>query len=397
MIVFSKLLGNKGTVYDAVRAQKKKANEVDDDVIRFSSDLKPVVMWNITRACNLACKHCYLDAKNPHPDELTKKQGFRLIDDLSDLKIPMLIITGGEPLASNNFFDYINYTNQKNLRTAISSNGTLITPEAAQRMKENEVRYVGVSVDGGIPETHNEFRGTKGSFEKTIEGIKNARDAGLRTGIRITLNKYNWDEVPKLLDYALELGVPRFCVYHLVPTGRGEGIMDWDISLSQRKKVLDFLFEKALELQDKEIEIVTTDSPMDGVYILEKMKENGFSKERIEKTKKLLELSGGCSIGRKVANIDHLGNVNPCHFAPQKTVGNIKNRRFPEIWNKEPTDLLCDLRKKEEELTGKCGECKYKNLCGGCRQKAWFKNGSFYSEDPHCLYDPYEEKLKDIN
>ncbi len=210
----------------------------------------------------------------------------------------------------------------------------------------------------------------------------------------MTLNKKNWKDVPDLLDLALRENIPRFCIYHLVPTGRGENIMDMDITLKQRKKVLDFLFDKAIELRDKEIEILTTDSPMDGVYILERMKEEGFSEERIKKSKKLLELSGGCSIGKKVANIDYLGNVNPCHFAPQKTVGNVRERNFSEIWNEGPSELLCELREKEDKLKGKCGDCEYKNLCGGCRQKAWFETNSFFSEDPQCLYDPKKEELR---
>ncbi len=133
MIVFSKLLGDKGTVYDALRAQKKRSQDTDDDLIRFSSDIKPVVMWNITRNCNLACKHCYLDAREPHPKELTKEEGFELIRDLADLNIPMLILTGGEPLASDDFFDYANYAKENGLRTVISTNGTLITSKKAKK------------------------------------------------------------------------------------------------------------------------------------------------------------------------------------------------------------------------------------------------------------------------
>ncbi|PTD93464.1 radical SAM/SPASM domain-containing protein [archaeon SCG-AAA382B04] len=394
MIIFSKLLGDKATVYDALRAQKRKSKNADDDLIRFSSDIKPVVMWNITRNCNLACEHCYLDAREPHPDELTKEEGFDFIDDLAELGAPMVILTGGEPLASDNFFDYANYAKEKGLRAVVSTNGTMITPEAAEKMKEADMRYVGVSLDAGTPEKHDEFRGIEGSFEKAVQGIRNARDAGLRTGVRLTLNKMNWDEVPDLMDLALEENIPRFCIYHLVPTGRGEDIMDMDITLEQRKKVLDYLFDKTLELRDQDIEILTTDSPMDGVYILERMKEEGFSEERIEKSRKLLELSGGCSIGKKVANVDYLGNVNPCHFAPQKKVGNIREKKFSEIWNENPNELLCELRSKEEKLMGKCGQCEYKDLCGGCRQKAWFDSGSFLSEDPQCLYDPEKEELK---
>lgn len=394
MIVFSKLLGDKATVYDALRTKKRKSKEPDNDLIRFSSNIKPVVMWNITRKCNLSCKHCYLDARTSHPNELDKEEGFELIDDLAQLGVPILILTGGEPLASDNFFDYANYAKDKGLKTVVSTNGTMITSEVAEKLKNAGVEYVGVSMDGGEPETHDKFRGIEGSFQDALNGIRNARDAGLRTGVRLTLNKLNWNEVPDLMNLALKEDIPRFCIYHLVPTGRGEEIMDMDISLKKRKKVLDYLFDKTIELRDKDIEILTTDSPMDGVYLLERMKKEGFEEERIQKSKRLLELSGGCSMGKKVANIDHLGNVNPCHFAPQKKLGNIRENKFSEIWNENPNELLCELRNKEEKLTGKCGKCEYKKLCGGCREKAWFETGNFFSEDPKCLYDPIEGKIR---
>ncbi|OUJ19454.1 Radical SAM superfamily enzyme [Methanonatronarchaeum thermophilum] len=394
MIVFSKLLSDNGTVYEAMRARYKRSKDIEDSLIRFSTDLRPVVMWNITRECNLDCKHCYLDAKEPHPNELTLKEGKQLIDELAEMEIPMLIFTGGEPLASDKFFDYANYAKQKGVRTVISTNGTLITEKKAQKLKEAGIRYAGVSLDGAKPKTHDNFRGIEGSFQKALNGIKNAKKTGIRTGIRLTLNQKNWNEVPELLDLALKHNVDRFCIYHLVPTGRGQKITNMDITLEQRKQVLDYLYEKAIELRNKEIEILTTDSPMDGVYILERMKQEGIDKERINEIKELLELSGGCSIGAKVANIDHLGNINPCHFAPHKKIGNIRNKKFSQIWNENPNKTLCNLRQKENKLQGKCGECDYKTLCGGCRQKAWHQKGNFYAEDPECLYNPETGELK---
>lgn len=394
MIVFSKLLSDNGTVYEAMRARYRRSKDVEDSLIRFSSDLRPVVMWNLTRQCNLDCRHCYLDAKDPHPDELTLKEGKELIDDLSKMEVPMLIFTGGEPLASDKFFDYAYYAQQKGVRTVISTNGTLITSETASKLKDAGIRYAGVSLDGAKPETHDNFRGIEGSFKQAIDGIKNANKEGIKTGVRLTLHQENWREVPDLLQLALDLDIDRFCIYHLVPTGRGQEIIDMDINLEQRKQVLDYLYNKAIELRDRDIEILTTDSPMDGVYILERMKQQGADPERIQEIEELLELSGGCSIGSKVANIDHLGNINPCHFAPHKKIGNIKEKKLSEIWNEQPTQLLCSLRQKQDKLQGKCGECKYKNLCGGCRQKAWHKNNSFFAEDPECLYDPEKEQLK---
>lgn len=393
MIIFSKILADKATVWAALRAKEMAAAEAPDDLIRFSSERKPVVMWNITRACNLRCEHCYARAvSGPHPDELTLEEGTRFIDELAELTIPMLILTGGEPLMSKNFFPFAEHAKDVGLRTVISTNGTLITPEVAQKLKDVDIRYVGVSIDAAVPEIHDRFRGVKGAWKMAMDGIKNSMDAGLRTGLRVTITKDNWNQVPALLDLAVEMGVPRFCLYHLVPTGRGENIAAHDVTKAQRVEVLKYLYDKAVELRDKDIEILTTDSPMDGVYILERLKKE--DPERAGVVRELLKISGGCSIGNKVANVDYLGNVNPCHFAPHKTVGNLRKQTFNEIWNENPCNLLCELRRKEELLKGKCGICDYKDVCGGCRQKAWFFKGNFFEEDPTCIYNPVTKRIE---
>jgi radical SAM protein with 4Fe4S-binding SPASM domain len=394
MIVFSKILADKGTVWDAIRAREFAACEVTDDLIRFSSEEKPVVMWNITRACNLKCKHCYLDAQlGPHPDELTLEEGKELIDELAEMNVPVIIMTGGEPLMSKNFIPLSLYAREKGIRVVVSTNGTVITPDLARKMKEADILYVGVSIDSAKPEIHDSFRGVEGAWKRSIEGVKNAMDAGLKTGFRITISKGNWKDVPALLDLALELNVPRFCLYHLVPTGRGTEIADWDITPQERIKVLQYLYEKAIELQNEEIEILTTDSPMDGVYILERLKNE--DPERFDLARKLMAISGGCSIGRKVVNIDYLGNVSPCHFTPHQYLGNIREKSFKEIWTDKPCEALIQLRGMKELLKSGCGICEYKDVCGGCRQKAYFYKGDLFEEDPTCIFDPHAGKLKE--
>ena len=393
MIIFSKVLADKGTVWDALRAKEMAASKAPDDLIRFSSETKPVVMWNITRECNLRCDHCYASAApGPHPNELTLVEGVRLIDELAELDIPMLIFTGGEPLASKNFFPWIHHAKDVGLRTVISTNGTLITPEIAQKLRDADIRYVGISIDAATPEIHDRFRGIQGAWKMAMDGLKNAMGVGLRTGFRITITRDNWNQVPALLNLAVQMNVPRFCLYHLAPTGRGENIAVRDITKAQRVEVLRHLYDKAIELRDKEIEILTTDSPIDGVYILERLKKE--DPERVDVVRKLLKISGGCSMGNKVANVDYLGNVNPCHFAPHKTVGNLRKQTFNEIWNENPCELLCKLRRKEELLKGKCGVCDYKDICGGCRQKAWFFKDDFLEEDPTCIYNPMTKRIE---
>lgn len=382
MIIFSKALADQGTVWEALRASETCQN-LPPDLIRFSAQSKPVVMWNLTRRCNLACQHCYMDAEKEASEELSLEEGIHLVDDLAALKIPILIFTGGEPLLSRNFFAYAFHAREIGLRTVISTNGTLITPEVARLMAEAQIRYVGVSMDSITPQRHDSFRGVAGAWDRALQGMRNARDAGLKTGLRITLTRDNWQDVPALLNLALEEGIPRFCLYHLVPTGRGAGIAQRDVTPDQRRSVIRLLAEAAVELKDRNIEILTTDSPMDGAYLLELLKGD----PRQEQVRKLLTNAGGCSTGVKVANINHKGDVHPCHFMPHVVVGNVRERSFRDIWIDNPSAELSALREIKSNLKGACGKCDYLDLCGGCRQKAFYYHGDLLAEDPTCILE----------
>ncbi|NYT01185.1 MAG: radical SAM protein [Methanosarcinales archaeon] len=386
MIIFSKALADRATVWEALRAEREACEALPADLVRFSAEKRPVVMWNLTRHCNLACDHCYIDAQEQasRPGELTLEEGVGLIDDLAEMKVPVLIFTGGEPLMSRNFYAYAFHAREAGLRTVISTNGTLITPQVAGLLREAGIKYVGVSIDSARPEVHDRFRGVSGAFARAMEGLKNARDAGLRTGLRITLTADNWHEVPALLDLALEEGIPRFCLYHLVPTGRGANMAGKDVTPEQRRSVIRFLAEAAQELRDRNIEILTTDSPMDGAYLLELLKEEP---ERREYVHRLLSNAGGCSAGAKVANVSPTGDVHPCHFMPQVVVGNVRQRSFSDIWIDNPAPELLAMRGMREHLKGACGSCEYLELCGGCRQKAFHYRGDLLEEDPTCLLE----------
>jgi Fe-coproporphyrin III synthase len=380
MIIFSKALADRATVWKDLRASEGCA-KLPSDLLRFSGKSRPVIMWNLTRQCNLACQHCYMDAKSSPKDELSLEEGIRLIDDLAELKTPVLIFTGGEPLMSRNFYAYALHATKMGIRTVISTNGTLITPEVARLLSDAGIRYVGISLDSARPESHDKFRGVTGAHALALQGLKNAKEAGLRTGLRVTLTRDNWQEIPALLDLALSQGVPRFCLYHLVPTGRGADIAGKDVTPEERRSVIKFLAEAAVELKGEEIEILTTDSPMDGAYLLELLKGD----PRRDAVMKLLLNTGGCSAGIKVANINHRGDVHPCHFMPSVIVGNVRDRSFRDIWLDNPSDELRDLREVKSRLKGACGECEYLELCGGCRQKALHYQGDLLGDDPTCI------------
>ncbi len=382
MIIFSKALADQATVWNALRASETCEN-LPPDLVRFSGLARPVVMWNLTRQCNLSCDHCYLDARGEAPDELSLEEGIQLMDDLAELKVPVLILTGGEPLLSKNFYAYAFHAHEVGLPTALSTNGTLITAQVAKLLGEAKIRYVGVSLDSARPEAHDRFRGVAGAHRRALQGLKNARDAGLKTGLRVTLTRDNWSEIPALLNLALDENIPRFCMYHLVPTGRGAGIADRDVTPEQRRSVIKLLAKAAVELKDREIEILTTDSPMDGAYLLERLKDD----PRQETVRRLLINAGGCSTGSKVANVNHRGDVHPCHFMPQVVVGNVRDRSFRDIWIDNPTSDLKALREIRSNLKGACGSCDYLDLCGGCRQKAFYYLGDMMGEDPTCILE----------
>jgi len=382
MIIFSKALADQATVWEALRASESCQN-LPPDLLRFSAQSKPVVMWNLTGHCNLACQHCYMDASREAREEMSLEEGIHLVDELADMKVPILIFTGGEPLLSRNFYALAFHAREVGLRTVISTNGTLITQEVARLLTEAKIRYVGVSLDAAKPEQHDAFRGVAGAHARALQGIKNARDAGLKTGLRITLTRDNWQDVPALLNLALQESIPRFCLYHLVPTGRGAGIAERDVTPEQRRSVIRLLAEAAEELKGENIEILTTDSPMDGAYLLELLKDD----TRRENVRKLLTNAGGCSTGVKVANINQRGDVHPCHFMPQVVVGNVRERTFRDIWIDHPTPELQALRDIKSKLKGACGSCEYLDLCGGCRQKAYYYHADILAEDPTCILE----------
>lgn len=382
MIIFSKALADQATVWEALRASDNCQN-LPADLLRFSAQTRPVVMWNLTKACNLSCQHCYMDASEKAREEMTLEESISLVDELADLKIPILIFTGGEPLLSRNFYALAFHAREVGLRTVISTNGTLITTQVARLLAEAGIRYVGVSLDSADPKKHDAFRGAAGAHARALQGLKNARDAGLKTGLRITLTRDNWQDVPALLSLALQENIPRFCLYHLVPTGRGAEMAERDVTPEQRRSVIRLLVEAAEELKGEDIEILTTDSPMDGAFLMEILKDD----PRREDVRKLLTNAGGCSTGVKVANINHKGDVHPCHFMPQVVVGNVRERSFRDIWIDNPSPELLALRDVKSHLKGACGKCDYLELCGGCRQKAYYYNGDLLAEDPTCILE----------
>jgi len=384
MIGCTKLLCGTATVSDAVKYRGMPSSEIPATMLQFSTESKPLVVWNMSRRCNLRCMHCYIQSEDKdYSGELTTEEAKVFIDDLAEHDIPVLLFSGGEPLLRKDFFELARYATDSGIRAVVSTNGTLITKEAAKKMKEAGIEYVGISLDGG-PETHNKFRGSPNAFEKSIEGIKNAMDEGLRAGVRFTLNQMNFNDLDEVIDIVVKEGIPRFCMYHLVYAGRGKDIEKLDVTKEQSREVIEKLMKKSIELHDAgvDVEILTTDNHADGAYIYNYVLEN--EPERADEVMELLKMHGGCSAGHKFANVDNLGNVHACQFWGHKTLGNVREKPFSQIWNDKDNEFLTKMREKSKHLKGKCGRCKHNTICGGCRIRAETVHGDIWEEDPQC-------------
>lgn len=391
MIGCTKLLCGTATVSDAIK-YNQAAGSVPPEFLQFSDQNRPLVVWNMTNRCNLKCKHCYIDAEDRnYEDELSTEEAKALIKDLVEMKAPVLLFSGGEPLIRKDIFELGKLAFDQGLRPVISSNGTLIDDEVAKKIKEAGFQYVGISIDGAEA-THDEFRNKEGAFKQAIKGVQACLRNGVKTGLRFTINKHNQDDLPKIFDILEEERIPRFCMYHLVYAGRGAEMIDMDTSKEEKRANMDYIMKKTLELHDKgiEIEILTTDNHADGIYLYNNMQKQEH--ERAGEVVQLLEMHGGCSAGTKFANIDPRGNVHPCQFWQDYTVGNVRDKPFSEIWNSDD-ELMIKLREKEKHVTGKCGECDYKILCAGCRIRAHAYHGDIWAEDPAC-YLELEERSK---
>lgn len=348
-----------------------------------------IVFWNLTRVCNLACDHCYISA---HPgagrqEELDTTAALAVIDDLARAGVPLILLSGGEPLLRPDILAIAARARDRRVATVLSTNGTLIDAAVARQLIEAGVAYAGVSLDGATASTHDRIRGVAGAFDRAIAGIRASTGAGLRCGIRVTLTRTNADELEPLLDLAVELGVDRFCLYWLVPTGRGATHhADRQLDPAAVDAVLDRLYARADAIGAGRMEVLTVDAPSDAVALLDRMAAGAAPS--LDAARHLLALQGGsCSAGRRVANIDPASTVYPCQFAQAEEfrLGSVPATPFEELWRDPENAVLAAFRKKEERIGGACGACPDRAVCGGgCRVRAYRATGDLYGPDPFC-------------
>ncbi len=350
----------------------------------------PVVAWNMTRTCNLKCIHCYSNSENKkYEGELSHEEALKFIDDLAAFKVPVLLFSGGEPLIREDIFSLAERAAQHGIRPTISTNGTLITREVAQRLKNIGVGYVGISLDG-LEEVNDRFRGKEGAFKAALQGIENCVAVGQRVGLRFTINRHNFNDLNNIFDLIEENNINRVCFYHLVYSGRGSEMIKEDITHEQTRQSMDIIIERTLDFHRRglEKEILTVDNHADGIYTYLKMLE--FNPERADEVLKLMKINGGNRSGIAFANVDSLGNVHPDQFNQHHTFGNVRERSFGDIWTDVSHPILAGLKNRKPLLKGRCSTCKWLDVCNGnFRARAEAVTGDFWESDPACyLTDP---------
>ncbi|MFA5538518.1 MAG: heme d1 biosynthesis radical SAM protein NirJ [Gemmobacter sp.] len=358
----------------------------------------PVVIWNLIRRCNLTCKHCYsISGDFETPGELSTAEVFDVMDDLRGFRVPVLILSGGEPLMRPDIFEISERAKGKGFYVGLSTNGTLIDAGMAARIDDIGYDYVGISLDG-IGETHDRFRRKTGAYEEALGAARLLRDRGVKVGIRFTMTDDNAAQLPLLLDLVEAEGFPKFYLSHLVYAGRGNTNRGDDATWAATRAAMDMVIARAWDWVRKGagIEIVTGNNDADAVYLL-----HWAGRERPESVAHLTELLrrwGGNSSGVNIANIDNLGNVHPDTMWWHHTIGNVRDRPFSDIWSDLSDPIMAGLKASPRVIGGRCGECAYFDICGGnTRVRALRITGDPWAEDPGCYLSNAEIGLADAD
>lgn len=384
MLGVTKLLCGTASISNLLEKGRETA-KLPAKLLQFSSDKRPVIVWNVTNRCNLHCLHCYSSSSDSiPPDELSTEEGLRLIDDLADYKVPVIIFSGGDPLMRGDLFELAGHAFKKGIRCALSTNGLFIDKDTAKKIKDTGFSYVGVSLDG-VGELNDRFRGMKGAFEKGFSGLKNCQAEGITVGLRFNINKKTVHQLGSIFDLIEKEGIDRGYISHLVYSGRGSRLRNEDLSHEETRDAVDYIFKRVKDfcIKGYKKEILIGNNDADGVYLYLKVKEE--DPFQAEKVCELLTMRGGNSSGVALGNIDSRGNVHADQFWQHYSFGNIKDRSFGEIWEDRSDPVMAGLKDKRSMVKGRCGACKFLGICGGnYRVRAEAVYGDIWAPDPAC-------------
>jgi radical SAM protein with 4Fe4S-binding SPASM domain len=386
MIGVSKLYCGTVEPSDVLRYRGREARTLPSHLLQFSADKKPVVVWNMTRACNLACVHCYASATpGPAPDELTPDEGRALVESLAGFGVPVILFSGGEPLAHPRLFELVGLAVGLGARAVLSTNGLLLGRREALRLKELGLSYVGISLDG-LEGPHDRMRGRLGAFRGALAAIRTARAAGLKVGLRLTLTRSNAGDLGRIFDLMADEDIPRVCFYHLVDLGSNPALSAEGLGHARTRAAIDLIAERTRLLHEagRPTEVLTVDNQADGPYLYLKLLAEGRP-ERAESLMALLRLNGGASSGHGIGAVSWNGDVHPDQFWRSVVLGSVRERGFPEIWHDRSNGLLMALKDKTRHLTGRCAACRFVSVCGGgLRARAHHATGDPWAPDPAC-------------
>jgi heme d1 biosynthesis radical SAM protein NirJ len=351
----------------------------------------PVVIWNLIRRCNLTCKHCYsISADKDFPGELSTEEVFTVMDDLKAFKVPVLILSGGEPLLRADIFEISRRAKAMGFYVGLSTNGTLIDESNIGAIADIGYDYVGISIDG-LRETHDMFRRKQGAFDQSMRGIRLCREAGIKVGMRFTITMDNANELPDLLNIMEQEAVDKFYLSHLNYAGRGNKNRKDDVVHQMTRSAMDLLFETCWQdvQAGREREFVSGNNDADGVYLLQWIARH--FPDKLEHMQQRLQQWGGNASGVNISNIDNLGNVHPDTFWWDYSLGNVRERPFSQIWPDTSDPLMAGLKAQPRPLKGRCAACQHNDICGGnTRVRAWQLTGDPWQEDPACYLSDEE-------
>jgi heme b synthase len=344
-----------------------------------SSSLR-LVAWETTRNCNLACIHCRASATTgPHAGELDTREALGLLDQIAEVAKPIIILTGGEPLLRSDIFKLARYGTEKGHRMVMAVNGTLVTETIAKKLADAGIRRISVSLDGATAGSHDSFRKVKGAFEGTLLGIQRIKEAGIEFQINTTITRKNLDQIPKIQKLAVELGAVAHHIFLLVPTGRGKYIVDQEINAAEYEQTLNWFYDQK---ENAPLQLKATCAPHYYRILRQRAQEEG--KTISFQTHGLDAVTRGCLGGIGFCFISHTGIVQPCGYL-DLNCGDIRQTSFADIWSH--SNIFSSLR-KFDNLKGKCGNCEFRKVCGGCRARAYEATGDYLTEEPLCNYQP---------
>ncbi len=355
-----------------------------------------LIAWEFTARCNLSCVHCRGASTDEEvPGELTTIESKRFIDEIAEMGNPILILSGGEPLVREDVYEIAEYGTNKGLRVVLATNGTLLDENMVNRLIESGIQRISVSIDGSTAESHDKFRGSEGSFDQALKGIKIIKDAGLEFQINTTITKRNLSEIPSIYEFAQQIGAVALHIFMLVPTGRGKEIENEEIPPEEYENVLNWFYDKQ---KTAKIQLKATCAPHYFRIMKQRSKQEGttpppaMSGSGHPHSKShphgYSAMTRGCLGGTSFCFVSSVGGVYTCGYLPEPA-GNIKETSFKDIW--ENATIFNDLR-DPNNLKGKCGVCEYRFICSGCRARAYAATGDYLEEEPYCVYIPQKRR-----